>query len=48
MRKPFVQLLSINVFIRRGSVMKQVSVMYIIMSGQTTEDYVKCFKVMFY
>ncbi len=46
MRAPFTQLFSVNAFIRSGDVVKQVPLVYVIMSSKAAGDYKAVFKVL--
>ena len=39
-RKPFVQLLTVNAFVKKGEAIKQLAFLYIIMSRRKKKDYV--------
>ena len=41
LKTPFYQLLSIHAFVRAGDEMKQLPLVFIIMSGKTKKDYKK-------
>lgn len=43
-KTPFKQLFSIHAFIRKGESMKQIPLMYVVMSRRLTQDYVAVFK----
>jgi len=43
LRKPFTQIFTINIFLRAGDNTKQVSLMYVLMSGKPRADYCAVF-----
>ena len=45
-RSPFVQLLSVHSYIKAAGIMKQVPLLFVIMSRRKTTDYVAVFKEM--
>ena len=47
-REPFDNLMTIHAFVRRGDCAKQIPLMFVLMSGRRTSDYVKVLKVISY
>ena len=45
-RSPFVQLFSVHAFVRQGDSLKQISLVYFLMSGKTTKDYEAIFRTL--
>ena len=45
-RSPFAQLLSVHAFVRQGDSLKQIPLVYFLMSGKTTKDYEAIFRTL--
>ena len=46
-RRPFTQLLTVNGFVRRGSSIKHLPLVFIVMSGKRKEDYVAVLRALY-